>query len=159
MTNLVLLDYPLDIDRSLIEAEHARNFAKPYTNKHFPNVEELQTGVDQWLISKYNSSYIERIAADFEIECKPRFYFQAPGFNLPEHVDTDTECSINFVLSDDPAPITFADGQVLYKQALLNTKVPHAVFNGSEERILLKLSITNYTFEQMAQRIKFRLGS
>jgi hypothetical protein len=151
--DLVLLDYPLNVDRALIEAEHARINSKAYSDDRF------EGDVAAWQISKYNSPFIQKIMDDFGIQGKPRFYFMEPFFKLPEHVDYKTECSINFVLSENAAPVSFGDKQYDYKQCLLNTSIPHSVQNGPEERILLKISIFDVSFNDLAKRIKFRLGS
>lgn len=151
--DLVRLDYPLDIDRALLEAEHARMSSHAYADDRF------EGEMSAWQIAKYNSPFIQKIMDDFGVHGKPRFYFQEPFFQLPEHVDYNTECSINFVLSDNAAPVTFGDRHHYYKQCLLNTKIPHSVHNGPEERILLKISIFDVTFDELSQRIKYRLGS
>lgn len=139
----------MDVDRALIEAEHARHQAKSYYD------ERLDVPIDEWRIVKYNSPFVQKIMDDFEVNGKPRFYFQEPHFKLPVHIDFNTTCSINFVLTDNAAPVDFDGRQYYYKQALLNTAIPHSVQNGSEERILLKISIFDVSFEELAKRIKY----
>lgn len=152
--DLVLLDYPLNVDRALIEAEHVRHQAKSYVDERLP------APIDQWQIVRHNSSFVQKIMDDFGVNGKPRFYFQEPHFKLPVHVDFNTTCSINFVLSDNAAPVDFDGRQYYYRQALLNTAIPHSVQNGPEERILLKISIFDISFEELSQTIKYkRLGS
>lgn len=147
--DLLLLDYPLDVDRALLEAEYVRHRAQSYYD------ERLSAPMEEWQIVKYNSPFIQKIMDDFGIQGKPRFYFQEPFFKLPVHIDHNTTCSINFVLSDNAAPVDFNGRQYYYKQALLNTAIPHSVQNGPEERILLKISIFDVSFEELAKRIKY----
>ena len=88
--------------------------------------------------------------------CKPRFYNQRADFELPFHKDRGTECSINFVLSDDPDPISFLDGNVSYKVGLLNTQVEHAVF-ATKQRYLFKLSFFDNTFDEVKNVLSSKL--
>lgn len=149
---LIELNYPLDRSALLMEAEQARERATPYSDVRFPGLQ-----LNQWHVVKYNSVLIQKIADDFGVTAKPRFYFHAPFFELPEHVDHNTTCSINFVLSDDPAPVTIGGRELVYKQCLLNTTIPHSVKNGPKERILLKLSIFDISFEELAGQIRYRV--
>jgi hypothetical protein len=93
---------------------------------------------------------------DFQVLGKPRFYWTAPNSCIPEHVDNGTQCSLNFILSPDPAPITFYGIDYYYKQVLLNTTLPHSVNNGPIERVLLKISIFDETYQQLAARINYK---
>lgn len=153
MKPLIYLNYPLDKKRLLDEALEAKKFAKSYgDDPRYPG----QT-LDTWLISKHESPYAMEIIKDFEIEGKPRFYFLESNAKLPEHTDNNTTCSINFILSDGAAPVSFKNIEYFYTQALLNTTLLHSVSNGPIERILFKISIFNESFEKLANRIKFKL--
>lgn len=149
---LTLLNYPLDTEILLDSASKAKLQSEPYTDSRYP---ELQ--LDRWHIGRYTDEHIEKIMTDFEVVGRPRFYWLEPFAEIPEHVDNDTQCSINLILTDTPAPIVIKGKEYTYQQALLNTTVPHAVFNGSSERVMLKISIFNETYEQLASRIKFKL--
>ena len=79
----------------------------------------------------------------------PRFYYQKKGFKLRLHTDRGTQCSINFVLTEDPDPIYFEnDEQVYYKVALLNTSELHGVI-ATKDRYLFKLSFSDTSFEKV----------
>jgi len=147
----VRLNYPLDKTILLESAKRARDVAKPYTDSRYPGLQ-----MDTWQIGHYTDEHIEKIMADFELEGKPRFYWTAPNSVIPEHVDNGTQCSLNFILSEDPAPISFSGENYIYEQVLLNTTIPHSVTNGPIERILLKISIFDETYEQLSARIKYR---
>lgn len=151
MELLLHLNYPLDKEQLLNEAIEAKKIAKPYgDDPRYPG----QT-LDSWLISRYSSPYIDKIISDFEVEGKPRFYWLEPNAYLPPHVDNGTTCSINFILSEGAAPVTF-DKDYYYSQVLLNTSVEHSVKNGPNERVILKISIFNESFEDLAKRIKYK---
>lgn len=154
MKNIIQLNYPLDKVGLLKDAELAREAAVVYTDSRNPHFHK-----NEWKIKKYTSPLIEKMMEDLNIlhNGKPRFYFLAPNFTLPRHVDNNTTCSFNFVLSDDPAPVSFDEEDVLYYQGLLNTTVHHWVRNGPKERILFKISIFDTSFEEMAKTLKYVL--
>ena len=149
---LTLLNYPLDTRVLMESAVTAKLQSKPYTDSRYP---ELR--LDRWHIGHYTDQHIEQIMHDFEIDGKPRFYWLEPYAEIPEHIDNGTQCSVNLILTDTPAPITIQGAEFMYQQALLNTTVPHAVFNGPIERVMLKISVFNETYEQLAHRIKYKL--
>jgi hypothetical protein len=151
--NIIHLNYPLDYESIRISAECARKTAISYTDSRYSDLK-----MNGWTISRYSDSYIDSIMTDFGVQGKPRFYFQDAFLKIPEHVDNETLCSINFIISDNPAPITINGEDHCYKQCLLNTTVPHGVQNGSESRILFKISIFNESFETVANKIPFKLN-
>lgn len=150
--SLTHLNYEFDLEILLDSAKMARSTSNPYTDKRYPNLK-----LDKWHIGHYSDPYIEKIIQDFEVIGKPRFYWLEPFAKIPEHVDNDTRCSINLIISHEPAPITISGQEIFYKQALLNTTIPHSVFNGPNERIMLKISIFNETYEHLKNRIKYRV--
>jgi hypothetical protein len=149
---LINLNYPVDREILLESATAARLQAKPYTDSRYPDLR-----LDNWHIGHYTDIHIEKIIADFEVIGKPRFYWLEPFAKIPEHVDNGTQCSINLILSDTPAPITIQGNDYTYQQCLLNTTIRHSVSNGPVERIMLKISIFDETYEHLANRIKFRV--
>jgi hypothetical protein len=151
---LLHLDYPIDMDLLLRDARGAKAIARGF-NELRPG-QQSRTAQDYFKIGYWDSPYIRKIMNDLGVNGKPRFYFQEPGSFLDWHTDINTLCSVNMVLSDDPAPISFRSGEMYYRQALLNTTVPHAVKNGPTERILFKISIFDKTFEQVAETIGYR---
>jgi len=131
--------------------EKAKLLSEPYKDPRYPDYK-----FDYWKIKHYTDDNIEKIISDFGIMAKPRFYWLKENSSLPLHVDNGTSCSINFVLSPNAAPVLYSGTQYFYKQALINTSIPHGVKNGPYERLLLKLSIFDKTFEEMATSIKFK---
>jgi|LauGreSuBDMM15SN_2_FD.fasta_scaffold08045_4 hypothetical protein len=148
---LTHLDYSIDTTALLDSASKAKLESKPYTDSRYPDLK-----LDRWHIGHFTDDYIKKIMQDFEVDGKPRFYWLEPFAEIPEHVDNGTLCSINLIVTKDPAPITINGEEFFYKQALLNTAIPHAVFNGPHERIMLKISIFDETYEQLKNRIKYK---
>lgn len=151
MSPITHLNYKLDINEVLRSAEKAKSLSYDYTDSRYPG-----HNFDYWKISKYNDDYIQQIITDFGVNGNPRFYWLKPFTKLPIHVDNGTKCSINFVLSDGAAPITYDGVDYFYKQALINTSIPHGVTNGPNERLLLKLSIFDKSYEEFADVIGYK---
>jgi len=151
MEPLIHLNYTVDRARLLEEASHAKTHAVGYTDPRYPG--EQHTG---WLIGHHMSEYIKQIMDELEIDGRPRFYWLMPHEVIPEHVDNGTKCSINIVITEHAAPITIEGKDYEYSAVLLNTQIPHSVVNNEHERIMLKISIFDETYEQLAARIKFR---
>ena len=79
-------------------------------------------------------------------------YKQLANTSVHMHVDPATECSVNIVLSDDYAPVVFEDyGEILYECALFNTSLNHAVPKYSKERLLLKFSFLDTSYEKVKE--------
>ena len=87
------------------------------------------------------------------MESYPRFYYQKKGDRLVLHTDRGTQCSLNFVLTEDPDPIYFEnDEQVYYRVGLLNTSEKHAVYT-TKDRYLFKLSFADTSFEKVKNQL------
>jgi hypothetical protein len=148
---LTHLNYPIDLDRVLESSRNARLDSKPYTDSRYPDLK-----LDDWHIGRYQDDYISQIMSDFDVDGRPRFYWLNPYAVIPEHTDNGTQCSINLIITNEPAPITINGIDYFYNQALLNTTIPHSVTNGATERVMLKISIFDETYEQLSKRIKFK---
>jgi hypothetical protein len=148
---MIHLDYPLDKKILLEEAHEARKSARGYTDDRYPNLK-----LDNWLIGHHSSDYINKIISDFEVNGRARFYWLEPYAEIPEHVDNGTLCSLNFILTDNAAPIIINGQEFYYDQILLDTTVPHSVKNNQFERIMLKISIFNENFASVSSRIKYK---
>ncbi len=141
-------------------------FVDPLTKKKIndwmiKHVDQRDKVLDYFRNNKVNvkdgdTPHALKIAQEFRdltgFRCKPRFYDQKAGFELPFHKDRGTECSINLVLSEDPDPISFLDGNVTYMVGLLNTQVEHAVF-ATKQRFLFKLSFFDNTFDEVKGKL------
>lgn len=93
----------------------------------------------------------------YDIKCYPRYYILKPGFVLDIHKDDGTQAAFNYLLSDDNDPIIYSiddvEYEILYSKGLLNLQEYHRVPQTSSERILLKLSIYDYSFEECKRKI------
>jgi hypothetical protein len=121
-----------------------------------------QTPIDGWKIKRINDGYgmeiSNKIKEIFNLnDCRPRFYIQTAGVDIPFHTDRGTKCSFNFILSENADPITFRDGIVYYQNALLNTSVDHSVVNTKYDRTLFKVSVFDKTFEEIANDLSSKL--
>lgn len=154
MLPILRLNYPLDEARLRADAEEARPHAKGFNEPRHPG--EQRTQQDYFRISRWESPYIISLMDDLGVKGSPRFYFQDPFSDLDMHVDIGTKCAVNIILSDDPAPITYESGDHHYRQALINTSIPHTVRNGPVERVLFKISILEHTFEEVSRYIRYR---
>lgn len=147
-----LLKYPVNKKILLKEAQEFKDMAESYFDARFPDGKKL----DNWLIYRHESEYSKKIMDDFEVQGKVRFYWLEPNSSIPLHVDYNTKCSINFILSENQGPVTIQGVDYFYSQALLNTSVPHCVNNGKYERVLFKISIFDTSFEDLAKKIKYK---
>jgi len=88
-------------------------------------------------------------------DVRPRFYKQQENTEVPPHIDHNTKCSINIVLSDNYGPIQFTGQEpAFYKCAVLDTSKEHWVPPYDEERLLLKFSIFDITFNDVVNSFK-----
>ena len=154
MKPLIHLNYPINKDILLIESDKARETAKPWEHPEAPS-----SPWDEWLVSHYKSDYIDKIMKELNIVGKPRFLYTRPNFFLKTHKDISTQCAVNILLSDDPAPINIEGVDYYYTLALINVQIPHSVTNGSKERVLFKISIPDKSFEQVASEINYAVSS
>lgn len=153
MPPLYHLNYPLDTKLFLMMAEEYKIHSKPYYDPRY------DATIDFWKQYRVQNKVIEDLMFDLNIKGKPRFYWTEPNTTIPEHVDNKTTCSVNFILTNDPAPVTIEGTDYVYEQCLLNTSLKHSVKNGDEERILLKISIFDTPFEKVIEQIpeKYRV--
>jgi hypothetical protein len=153
MSPVLHLNYKIDKQLLLKEAQAVKNLATGYADSRYPDLK-----MDNWLVGHHSSEYVEQVMRDFGIKGKPRFYWLQPHAVIPEHVDNGTLCGLNFILTDQASPITFGDTDYFYEAILVNTSLPHSVINNEHERIMFKISIFDETFEQVAEKIKHYLA-
>ena len=111
-----------------------------------------------WQIAKIDKwDYADTLINDLgltELEVRPRFYWLGPNTRLSPHTDNGTECSINFIINDDYAPIVVDEEEYFYKSCLLNCQITHMVPSYPLERKLFKLSIFNVKYQDVLNIIK-----
>lgn len=151
LSNLIHTDYPIDIEQTLKDAEAASEIKEVYTDDRYEN-----KPVHGWDIARFTTPNIEKIVSDFGFEkVKTSFYWQGPNVLLPPHVDYGSTVTLNFVLTDDPAPITIDGVEYYYKQGLINSGIKHWVQNGPDPRLILKITVYDKTFEEVAKNLKW----
>ena len=85
-------------------------------------------------------------------------YKQLANTSVHMHVDPATECSVNIVLTDDYAPVIFEDfGEIKYECALFNTSLNHAVPKYYKERLLLKFSFLNTSYNEIRKMLNDKI--
>ena len=171
-------DYEFDRERLLQEATEIEGY-KPFTdvgnqsnedfvewfdkNPHLKEkvskfYEKLRVHVKDVDKCPYALSLAKYFTDLTEMESYPRFYYQKKGYRLGLHTDRGTQCSLNFVLTEDPDPIYFEnDEQVYYRVGLLNTSEKHAVHT-TKDRYLFKLSFAETTFEEIKDVLSSKLS-
>lgn len=81
-------------------------------------------------------------------------YRQLADTSVHMHIDPATLCSVNVILSDDPAPVIFEDfGEIQYRAALFNTSLNHAVPAHHSERLLLKFAYLDTSYDTVLKRL------
>ena len=149
--DIVIFDSLIDYDLLLSTYKKNKNLSKNYNddrkNSHFKN----------WKIIRFNFDYAKNIVKKFklqEYDVRPRFYELDANTTLKEHVDFNTQCSLNFVLNDNTSPVIVNNNIYYYKNCLLNTTQKHSVVNNDKERIIFKLSIMDCSFKSVKRKLK-----
>lgn len=157
MLHNIKLDYDKDI--LLLEAEAVKY--KPFKSGY--NAGSFFDYAPSWMqahihdIKKFTEvkrlkNYIEEKINSNDI--RPRFYKQEKNTEIPPHVDINTKCAINIILSDNYGPIKFTgNNPIFYKCAVLDTTKEHSVPSFVEERILLKFSIFDIAYEDVIKNL------
>lgn len=158
------LDYKLDYDIVYDKFLEVYSEVEPYEDSRYDQV-------SNWRLKRVNDwEYADKIMSDlnlkdFVCDYRPRFYTLDADTYLITHTDLGTKCSLNFVISGGDSPVIF-EGEIntkpdvnsrfyyLYQAALFNTTLPHGVVNGSNDRILFKISIFDKTYEEVRAKIK-----
>lgn len=107
------------------------------------------------IIEDFHFDYVDYLNKLFDIKSEAKFYVLKENEEFDLHVDTLPQCSINILLSGNPAPVFIGDKNYLYQNCVLNVKKPHGVFNNTENRILFKLSIFDYSFEEVKNKVHY----
>jgi hypothetical protein len=147
---ILVFDFAFEQEYLLNVWNEYKNQSIPYSDKRFNRFV-----MKNWrIVNNLNLDYADYLNQYFGIDSSPRFYILEANTSLIMHVDQDTSCALNFVLSDNPAPVRFKSGNFYYyKTALLNTSVKHAVDKTDNDRVLFKLSIKDESFDSVKQKI------
>lgn len=107
----------------------------------------------------FEFDYADLLMDYFGVKGEAKYYTVKKGSDFDLHVDTLPLCSINVLLSGNPAPVYIGGKNYLYRNCVLNIKQPHGVFMNDEERILFKISIFDYTFEEVKKKVYERCST
>jgi hypothetical protein len=152
------LKLEFDVERLLLEYENLLPNEKFYGDDRGSSL-YWKVIRHEDMSSEYCKNLAKNIKHKYNIEGRvdARFYRLLANELLPFHTDRGTQCSINVILSNQPAPISFRIQNKIsnhyYNVALINTQHEHSVQNGSEDRILFKISIFDENFDSVAAKI------
>jgi len=147
--DILVFDYDFDKSALLDFWNQNQDNTEPYTDRRFGKYV-----LHNWRILKdIEMGYAEMLCKHFDIDAVPKFYILQANTLLLPHIDQDTTCSINFLLSDGAAPVRFGKKEYFYRTALLNTANTHGVDKYPKDRILFKLSVKDEPFEAVKQKI------
>jgi hypothetical protein len=157
--------FDFDFDHELVK----NTFETQYRGKGVPYVDPRLNGMDEiiygddfggWLVYRdVDFPYARDLIEFFGVNGIPRFFTQAPGFDLPQHTDYITECAINFLIGEKPAPIDYGKNRYYYQNALVNVQEYHGVNNPEEERLLFKIAIQDEPYHSVKEKVKKALSS
>lgn len=140
-------NFDLNYDLILKEWNKVKNNLEKYDD------DLLKEPHTNWKIVRHNFDYAEQLTKIFNVNARPRFYILDANTTLGQHTDNGTQCSLNFILNDNYAPISFNGKDFYYKNALINTTILHGVKNDNSDRLLFKLSIFDETFDQVKNKL------
>jgi hypothetical protein len=144
---ILKFDFDLDVNHLLEIWSKIKNKQINYKDDRFDKASS------HWKIVRHDFEYAKELSKIFNVESRPRFYILDANTILNQHTDFGTLCSLNFILSDNPAPIIFGDTELTYKYALLDTTELHGVVNNDEDRLLFKMSIFNESFDDVNKKL------
>jgi len=142
-----------EIDSLLLKPSYSNNWwrAKTTESKNF------WYNTDTWLKTIVENisvlPEIKRLQNVFESDIV-YVYKQLANSSLPKHRDWDVITSVNILLSDDVAPITFDYGDEFYKNALIDVSQKHSVKAHTEDRLLLKYAWHTKSFSDVKEELK-----
>jgi len=150
--------FPFDDEHLLKEYKQVESLLEDYKDARYFE------GSSNWLVTRdledldvpYVKNMTMAIVKTYGIKgyVSPRFYFLQKKTILRNHIDLNTKCSINHVISGAESPVNYPDyGMYNYKTALLNTEKLHGVINKDSDRILFKISIFDESFEQVRAKL------
>lgn len=154
LDNDYIFGFDFDFDKQKLLQQYKKNLqnSKNFNDNGLPvSVPKLQLQED------FEFNYAQELMDFFEITGEAKYYTVKKDCDFDLHVDTLPQCSINVLVSDNPAPVFIGGKNYMYKNCVLNVKEPHGVFMNDETRILFKISIFDYTFEEVKQKINTKL--
>jgi len=146
------INFDFDTDSLLEEAN------KQLKDKSTASHRGYEVMYDDWLFApggEVANEECKRFLNHYDLEEGDGRYhlLKADSYLIP-HVDIDSTCGVNHVLSTDRAPVNYMKEEYTYKTALLDTTQKHGVVNlGYPDRIIYKICFRKHTYEEVIQKI------
>jgi hypothetical protein len=135
--------------------------AYPYKGESEEHIKAWAEVFDFWYTWRVDKDslkgYLKQISDDVGcgLNTNLTFYYLDAYKNLLPHYDIRS-CSVNFVLSDNVAPINFDEfGDFHYSSFVFDGKNhKHSVLNRSSERFTLQVGFFNVPYEEIKRRLE-----
>jgi len=150
LDNEYIFGFDFKFDKQKLLEQYQKNLieSKNFNDNGLPiSVPKLQ------LQEGFEFDYAKELMDFFEIDGEAKYYTLKKDCEFDLHVDTLPKCSVNVLVSENPAPVFIGGKNYLYHNCVLNVKKPHGVFKNTEDRILFKISIFNNTYEEVRQKV------
>ena len=153
MIPVTSIEYTPNVDQLFLEIDFFKDQFVPYED-------EKHGSVEGWLILRENADTIvlkserEKFNEQYNLvgRSRARYYIQDSGVKIPAHIDYNTKCSANFILSGGSDPVSFDAGEFIYTSAILDTTQKHWV-NSTSKRVLFKISYFDLSYEEILGKI------
>ena len=155
MDPVTQISYQVNQYKLLAELDHFRTDFIMYSDPKHGDVNgwEVLRETEQTIVMKeQRESFLDQ----FNITCesRARYYILKPDLYLPPHIDFNTTCAVNFILSGGESPVSYESGEYIYDNAVLDTTKLHWVQNSGSPRILFKISIFDMDYEELVWNIQ-----
>ena len=150
LDNDYIFGFDFNFDKQKLLQQYEKNLqnSKNFNDDGLPvSIPKLQLQED------FEFDYAQELMVFFGITGEAKYYTVKKDCDFDLHVDTLPQCSINVLVSDNPAPVFIGGKNYMYQNCVLNVKKPHGVFTNDENRILFKISIFEHTFEEVKQKV------
>lgn len=156
---VVEVDYKFDDALLWQEYNRMKDLPQPEYKFKTAGVEQRKTvsgmgvyGTQEYNVDSVLTQEARKFCKQFNIEDDifAQFMWLDKDFTLPWHTDDATVCksSLNYIMTDDPAPVEFGEGEFYYKCAALDVMREHRV-NNSSERVLMRISFRTLTHDRL----------
>jgi hypothetical protein len=162
MKPVVEIDF--DWNFNLLWQEYKRLQLEPQPNYEFlvdgkPRHNTLQ-GIKVYGSQEYGEDTDSLLMQEAKRFCKhfgitddilAQYLWLEKDFYLKWHIDDITRCtsSVNVIMTEDPAPVSFREGEFKYNCAALDVMKEHSVTNNKNQRVLMRISFRNLSHRDL----------
>lgn len=143
------IDYAFNKDKLLLELERFKNKSNPYKDPRYPEVKNFK--ILNMPDLKIAEQETRRFLDFYNIPNNGSGRYYILDNDLPIHTDCNTTCSVNAILNKNKTPITINGIEYEYSTAILNTQLPHGVFNNKTSRLLFKISFFDLHYNDLVK--------